>query len=174
MIASTPAVSVILPVYERLALLRYAVESVFAQSVENWELIIADDGSSAAMRTWLASLSDPRVRVLHLAHSGVPSRVRNAALAVARGGHVAFLDSDDVWEPTHLERHLDAARKNPEHRWSYSACGRIDADGRQIQERSRPERMPRDGWIYEAVLARRIVMREVLRLAGAEGSDPSP
>jgi len=158
MSAAAPAVSVILPVYDRLQFLVPAVESVFAQTVGDWELVIADDGSSEPTRTWLASLRDPRVRVLSLAHSANPSRVRNAALAQARGRSVAFIDSDDLWATTHLEKHLVAAHEHPERRWSYSACGRIDAAGRLLHEQQRPERVPRDGWIFERLLARRTVI----------------
>jgi glycosyltransferase involved in cell wall biosynthesis len=158
MSAATPTVSVILPVYDRLRFLVPAVESVFAQTVSDWELIVADDGSAEPTRAWLASLRDPRVRVLLLAHSANPSRVRNSALGQARGRHVAFIDSDDLWATTHLERHLEAAHRHPDRRWSYSACGRIDAAGRHLHEQRRSERIPRDGWIFEQLLARRTVI----------------
>jgi glycosyltransferase involved in cell wall biosynthesis len=124
-----PTVSIILPTYNRTRFLRLAVESVFAQTFIDWELIVADDGSDEETKTYLRGLESARVRVLHLPHSGIPSRVRNAALEVATGRYVAFLDSDDSWEPNKLERQLDRMRAEPECGWSYSAFVIVDAEG---------------------------------------------
>src|SRR5688572_29266705 len=85
-----PLVSAILPAYNRLAHLRAAVESIRNQTLRDWEAVIADDGSDAGTREYLAGISDSRVRVLLLEHSGSPSVVRNAAIAVARGKFLAF------------------------------------------------------------------------------------
>ena len=126
---AAPLVSVILPTYGRLGHLRSCVASVFAQSLVEWELIIADDGSDEETRTWLAALGDPRVQVLLLPHSGNPSKVRNAAIQRARGYYLAFLDSDDLWLPDKLERQVAAMRAAPQRRWSYSRVKRIDAHG---------------------------------------------
>ena len=77
--SEAPAVSIILPTFNRLPHLRAAVASVFAQSWHDWELIIADDGSDAQTQDYLRTLYDPpRVRVLPLAHTGNPPAVRNA------------------------------------------------------------------------------------------------
>src|SRR6185437_668849 len=91
-----PLVSVILPTFNRLGYLQAAVDSVFNQTMRDWELIVADDGSDSETRAYLQSFAEkPRVRVLWLSHSGNPGAVRNAALQCARGEYVAFLDSDD-------------------------------------------------------------------------------
>ena len=124
-----PLVSVILPAYNRLAYLRAAIESVRAQTLTDWELIIADDGSDAPTRAYLSLPGDARIRVLFLAHSGNPSRARNAAIAAATGRFIAFIDSDDLWVPEKLERQLAAMGRPPARRWSYSAVRRIDAEG---------------------------------------------
>ena len=91
-----PGVSVILPAFDRLVFLEAAVDSVLAQTYADWELVIADDGSAPQTRAYLQGVHDARVRILWLAHCGNPGRVRNAALAVATGRYVAFLDSEDV------------------------------------------------------------------------------
>src|SRR5579883_2881813 len=76
-----PVVSVVVPTFNRLNYLRLAVESVYAQTFTDWELVIADDGSDGETRRYLESLvARPRVTVLWLTHSGRPARVRNAAL----------------------------------------------------------------------------------------------
>lgn len=129
-----PTVSIILPAYCRLGHLRECIASVRAQSLTTWELIVADDGSDAGTRAWLATLDDPRIRVLLLAHSGVPSKTRNAAIAAARGRYLAFLDSDDLWTKDKLAIQLDAMAAAPRRRWSYSRIQRIDAAGAPASE----------------------------------------
>ena len=91
-------VSVVLPTFNRLKFLRPAVESVYAQTFTDWELIFADDGSDLETRQYLQSLENrPRVTVVWLPHTGRPAIVRNAAVSRAVGEYVAFLDSDDLW-----------------------------------------------------------------------------
>jgi glycosyltransferase involved in cell wall biosynthesis len=148
-----PTVSIILPTYNRTRLLRHAIDSVFAQTFTDWDLIIADDGSNEETRAYLRALESVRVRILWLEHSGNPSRVRNAALSVAGGKYVAFLDSDDVWAPAKLATQLIAIDTNERCRWSYTACDRIDADGRPLPAALLVAVAPRSGWIFEPLLA---------------------
>src|SRR4051794_15650593 len=124
-----PAISVILPTFNRTALLRQSIESVFAQSCNDWELVVADDGSDEETHSFLRTLPASKVCILRLEHSGNPSRVRNAALAAARGEFVAFLDSDDLWMPSKLEKQLAATASNG---WSYCQYEHINASGARI------------------------------------------
>jgi glycosyltransferase involved in cell wall biosynthesis len=125
----TPAVSVVLPTFNRLHYLSATIDSVCAQSFRDWELIIADDGSAEASTNFLSTLADPRIKVLLLQHSGNPAAVRNAAIREARGKFVAFIDSDDLWLPQKLERQLAAMAACPQRRWSYTSIRRIDERG---------------------------------------------
>jgi glycosyltransferase involved in cell wall biosynthesis len=119
---SNPLVSVILPCFERLRFLRFAVDSVRAQTFPHWELIIADDGSGPAVHSYLQELaSETRIRVVTLSHTGNPAAVRNAALRRAATEYVAFLDSDDVWLPRKLELQLASLRRRKECAWGYTA-----------------------------------------------------
>jgi glycosyltransferase involved in cell wall biosynthesis len=148
-----PAVSVILPAFNRLEYLRQAVDSVFAQTFTDWELIIADDGSDAATISYLAGLeSRGNVKVLRLAHTGIPSAVRNAALQTARGEFVAFLDSDDIWLPRKLEIQVEALRGDCTRRWSYTAVRRIGPDGSLMSGESARAWVPYAGAILEQLL----------------------
>jgi len=145
-------VSVILPTFNRLGYLQAAVDSVFNQTMRDWELIVADDGSDSETRAYLQSFAEkPRVRVLWLSHSGNPGAVRNAALQCARGEYVAFLDSDDAWTAEKLERQvrqLRAARA----RWGYTGFDRIDGAGESMDiERELHWQYP-SGEIFEALL----------------------
>jgi glycosyltransferase involved in cell wall biosynthesis len=132
--------------------LRLAVASVYAQTYGDWELIIADDGSAEDTRTFLRSIVDPRVRTLWLPHSGNPSRVRNAAIAAAGGRYLAFLDSDDVWAPSKLERQIGALRNRPGSRWSYTACESIDENDRPIPKKNAQAIVRPEGWIFQQLL----------------------
>jgi glycosyltransferase involved in cell wall biosynthesis len=154
-LAATPLVSVILPTFNRLQYLRPAVASVLAQTLGDWELIIADDGSDEHTRAYLGALqSEPRVRIIWLPHCGNPAAVRNRALRQARGEYLAFLDSDDEWLPTKLERQLAALRGCPQRRWSYTGYVIIDARGEPCGPASlaRPHR----GQILELLLLHQV------------------
>ena len=154
-------VSVVLPTFNRLRFLRPAVESLYAQTFTDWELILADDGSDLETRQYLQSLANhPRVTVEWLPHTGRPSIVRNAALRRAGGAYVAFLDSDDLWAPTKLERQIDTLRTRVNCRWSYTGFLRVDAWGNPLPEEARRSWwVPYEGDIFEQVATGRAAIR---------------
>jgi glycosyltransferase involved in cell wall biosynthesis len=98
-------VSVIIPTFNRAHVLGRAVESVLAQSMVRFEVIVVDDGSTDATGRVLAGFDDSRLRCLHLAGKGV-SAARNAGIELAQGELIALLDSDDAWLPGKLEQQL--------------------------------------------------------------------
>jgi glycosyltransferase involved in cell wall biosynthesis len=148
-----PLVSVIVPTYNRLQYLPAAIDSVLAQTFQDWELIIADDGSDAPTLEYLDTLAQlSRVEVIRLAHSGNPGVARNAALRIASGEYVAFLDSDDSWMPTKLDVQTRALRASVECRWSYTDHVRIDAAGTSINSQRNPHRTLPQGQIVEQLL----------------------
>jgi glycosyltransferase involved in cell wall biosynthesis len=148
-----PAVSIVLPTFNRLQFLRESVDSVFAQTLQEWELIIADDGSDAETLAFLSTLEQmPRVKLLRLTHTGSPSAVRNAALREAHGRYVAFLDSDDVWMPDKLQVQTAAHQTCPGRRWSYTALERIDAAGEPMRDGLGTGWVPHQGAIFEQLL----------------------
>lgn len=154
-----PVVSIILPTFNRLEFLRPAIESVFAQTFADWELVIADDGSSDDTKVYLQGIDDPpRVKVIWLPHSGRPSVVRNAALREAQGEYVAFLDSDDVWLPQKLEVQITSLRRHPARKWSYTRFALVDQSGRPtVSAHGRCGRAV-DGWILKRLLKGETVM----------------
>src|ERR1700742_4409771 len=101
-----PAVSIILPTYNRLRFLPEAVQSVLGQTTADWELIVVDDGSTDESVTWLESLRDPRISILRTRHTGNRSALRNLGVARTSGPWIAFIDSDDRWHPEKLRRQL--------------------------------------------------------------------
>jgi glycosyltransferase involved in cell wall biosynthesis len=108
----TPEVSVIIPTYNRCAMLLEAIDSVLAQSFTEFELIVIDDGSTDGTAEHLKRLAKP-IRIERIGHSG-PAAARNRGVAEARAPLIAFLDSDDLWSPTKLERQLAFMRANPD------------------------------------------------------------
>jgi glycosyltransferase involved in cell wall biosynthesis len=171
----SPEVSIILPTFNRLRYLRPAVDSVLAQTFSSWELIVADDGSHGETATYLATLADPpRVRVLRLPHSGNPGAVRNAALRVASGEYIAFVDSDDLWLPEKLAMQIAALRSRPQRGWSHTAFAVIDESGALLAGEHARSWPSAEGWILDRLIrmetviapASVVVRRRVLEQVG--------
>ena len=175
-----PAVSIVLPTFNRLKYLRVAVDSVFAQTFQDWELIIADDGSDAETKAYLRSFADvPRVKLLWLSHTGNPPAVRNAALREAKAEYIAFLDSDDVWMPEKLEAQIESLRSHSVRRWSYTGCVMVDGFLNPLTGVRDNHRPAIDGWILEKLLKAEVVVvqssvvaaRELIAAAGGYSED---
>jgi glycosyltransferase involved in cell wall biosynthesis len=148
-----PEVSVVLPTFNRLKYLRSAVDSVFAQTFADWELIVADDGSEGETAAYVAALANqPKVKVLRLAHTGNPGAVRNAACRAARGEYIAFLDSDDVWLPEKLDLQVASLRSHPKRGWSHTAFAVIDESGEPLCGARSRWWPAADGWILESLI----------------------
>ena len=98
-------VSVVIPTYNRDAMLRRAAASVLGQTYPHLELILVDDGSTDKSVDKVSNWPDPRLRILRQGRQGV-SAARNTGIAHAAGDMIALLDSDDEWMPNKLERHL--------------------------------------------------------------------
>ena len=99
-----PLVSVVMPTYERPEFLARAVKSVLAQTYPNVELIVVNDGGCPVDDVLRALDRDGRVTSVRLGRNRNRSAARNAAIALARGKYVAYLDDDDWYLPSHLER----------------------------------------------------------------------
>ena len=106
-------VSIILPTYNRAHLVMNAINSVLAQTYENWELIIWDDGSTDDTDQVLEAVSDPRIRRYRDENHG-KSYVLNQCLGLAQGELVAFLDDDDTWLSLKLEVQTETMLNFPE------------------------------------------------------------
>jgi hypothetical protein len=108
-------VSVIMPTFEQCHFIRRALDSLMAQSMAHWELIIIDDGSQDATASVLqAYLSDPRVHCLHMLDNHGLGQALNVGLDRARAPLVAYLPSDDVIYRDHLQQLCDALANAPD------------------------------------------------------------
>jgi glycosyltransferase involved in cell wall biosynthesis len=127
--AAAPAVSVILPTYNRAATLRRAAQSVLNQTYRDLELIVVDDGSKDGSAEVIAALADHRVRFVQHPENQGGSAARNTGLRLARGRYVAFQDSDDVWVDEKLARQVAHMEENPDLGLVY--CGMTSVADRQ-------------------------------------------
>jgi glycosyltransferase involved in cell wall biosynthesis len=132
-----PAVSVIIPVFNRPSQLRRALESVLAQSFDDFEIIVVDDGSTEDLWAKVPALGQPRVRYIRQQNQGTGA-ARNKAVEAARGEYISFLDSDDVFLEDNLKLLYEQLGRQPgaavAHGWSLL----VDQAGRETQ-RTRPE-----------------------------------
>jgi glycosyltransferase involved in cell wall biosynthesis len=154
--AQRPAVSIILPTYNRAHLLPEALKSIRGQTFTDWELIVVDDGSTDDTPEVVAALAadiHQPVRYVYQQNRG-PAGARNTGLDSARGEFVAFLDSDDVWLPHHLQDCVHGLRDNPDVDWVFTASrGVALPEGKVLWESS----------LYEAGLPRPVLGLRVER-----------
>lgn len=94
--------SVIIPVYNKAETVGEAVKSVYAQTMDDYEIIIVDDGSEDALQAALSAFQSPKLRLICQENGGV-SAARNTGILHAQGEYVCFLDADDLWKPNHLK-----------------------------------------------------------------------
>ena len=112
---NTPKVTVILPTYNRAAYLTQAIDSIRAQTLKDWELIIVDDASGdttpGMVEAW--TQQDPRIRYYrHNTNQGAAT-ARNTGLKHARGTYIAFQDDDDMSHPERLHKQLEDLKTRP-------------------------------------------------------------
>ena len=102
-----PKVSVIIPTYNRVELLRFAIESVLEQTFTNFEIIVSDDKSTDNTRDVVGDFSDERIKYILNEGKKGPSGARNTAILASAGEYIAFLDDDDKWLPEKLQKQVD-------------------------------------------------------------------
>ncbi|HUW84224.1 MAG TPA: glycosyltransferase [Phycisphaerae bacterium] len=159
---SRPLVSVVLPTYNRAARLRAAIASCLAQTYENLELIVVDDGSSDGTCNVVDSFGDPRLRYVRLTHVGLP-RALNAGFAAARGNYLTWTSDDNTYEPDAIETMVNVLNHERDVGMVCCGCWRVDEGGSVIGPRYlKPPEMLYEGncvgacFLYRAELARRI------------------
>jgi teichuronic acid biosynthesis glycosyltransferase TuaG len=160
-----PRVSVIMPAYNATRFIGESIASVQAQSVPDWELLVVDDGSTddTAARVRALAAADPRIRLFRFPrNTGLAAAARNYAMKRVRGGYIAFLDADDLWEPAKLARQLASIQDDPA---LDAVCSYYDVFGdpeRAARWRSMMWRFPAGPVTMEQVLQQSITTSTVL------------
>ncbi|MCZ2498234.1 glycosyltransferase [Xylophilus sp. Kf1] len=107
-----PSASIIVPVYNKAPYLQTALDSIFAQTRRDFEVVIVDDGSTDASAHILASITDRRARIFRQANAGVSS-ARNLGICLARSEALLFFDADDWMHPDYLKHQLHNMAMHP-------------------------------------------------------------
>lgn len=126
-------VSIIMPSYNTAEYIGKAIESVQNQTYENWELIIIDDCSSDNTDEIMQQyIRDSRVYYLKNEKNSGAAVSRNKAIKLAKGKWIAFLDSDDLWNPEKLEKQINFMKRN-QYDFSYTKYREIDENGNDLR-----------------------------------------
>ena len=110
---SPPLLSIIMPTYNRANFIIETIESIQNQTHTNWELLIIDDGSNDNTEELVISINDNRIHYYKEIHQGM-EKARKTGLERAKGELIGFMDSDDLWAPTKLEKQVKVFEDNPE------------------------------------------------------------
>jgi glycosyltransferase involved in cell wall biosynthesis len=103
--------SIIIPLYNKASYIEKTIQSILAQSHQNFEIIVVDDGSKDAGPVLVGAFQDDRIHLIRQANGGV-SRARNVGIDSACGELICFLDADDLYHPSYLETVVSMAKKN--------------------------------------------------------------
>ena len=147
------SISIIMPAYKTERYIAEAIESVLTQSFQDWELLIVDDGSPddlLSIANFYAQ-KDSRSKVISQPNQGV-SVARNIGLELAQGKYIAFLDSDDYWNPLFLEKMIEKMESDPSYGLVYS--------GYYKERKGKPAKKFGDLFIEKELLKARLENRQ--------------
>lgn len=102
-----PLVSIVIPTYNHAPMLQRALATVVEQTYQNWIAIVVNNFSTDNTLEVVAAFNDPRIQCVNFRNHGVIGASRNEGIALSTGQYVAFLDSDDTWFPTKLEKCIE-------------------------------------------------------------------
>ena len=122
--ATTPLFSVVIPAYNSGKFIRMTIGSILLQTVQDFEIVVVNDGSTDNTREILDSERDSRLRVIERENGG-ECVARNQGMREARGKYIAFLDSDDAWLPNHLEQALSFLESHLDIAWFSSTLKKV-------------------------------------------------
>jgi glycosyltransferase involved in cell wall biosynthesis len=154
-----PRVSIVIPTYNRSTVVRRAIDSVFAQTFQDFEVVVVDDGSTDDTRGALVGYPD-RLRYIAQKNQG-PAAARNHGMEQARGQFIGFLDSDDLYYPDNIEAHVRVFERNPAAGLVYSGSLIVDHEGNPIKEQ-RPDPRNRGDVLERLILYNFITTSTVL------------
>jgi glycosyltransferase involved in cell wall biosynthesis len=141
-------VSVIIPAYNSAQFIVETLESVFAQTYNDYEIIIVDDGSTDNIKEILQNYMS-KIRYIYKVNGG-PASARNVGIKNADGEYIAFLDSDDLWLPEKLKEQMECFQNNPDIGLVY--CDNIRFNENSIYQKKDNIYQPTNGYIFFKLL----------------------
>lgn len=155
MTKSDITVSIIIPVYNMQPFIRSAIESVLSQTFQKFEIIIVNDGSTdATFKEIEKYLGDPRIKYLYQERKG-PSAARNTGIRHSKGEFIAFLDGDDYWASSKLEKQVKILENWPDVSVVYCKFHRVNTQGLLLSDSPQP--LPPPDNLYKALLFGNII-----------------
>ncbi|BAL23277.1 glycosyltransferase family 2 protein [Azoarcus sp. KH32C] len=128
-----PLVSVVIPTYNRAHAIGACIDSVLAQTLQHFEIVVVDDASRDDTRARVEAIADPRIRYVAHAQNRGGAAARNTGVRVAGGDFIAFLDSDDSWAPRKLEQQIALlGDRGPEYGVAYTWFIGRDKEGHEV------------------------------------------
>lgn len=126
-------ISIVMPAYNAENTVKETIQSVLMQTYTEWELIVIDDGSVDSTPEIVETLaaSEPRIYCIHNKKNSGVSKARNIGIAETHGEWIAFLDSDDMWEPDKLEKQVDLLGQKPDADIIFTGSSFINRDGKK-------------------------------------------
>lgn len=149
-----PKVSVVIPTYNAVAYLIKTLESVFNQTFTDFEVIVIDDGSSDRTVESVCNLTNPNLKIVTQTNQGV-AVARNKGIELACGEYIAFLDSDDLWHPTKLEKQVQCLDANPDVGLVNTWIENIDEQGNALSIVQAPEV---EGKVWSQIVEENIIL----------------
>jgi glycosyltransferase involved in cell wall biosynthesis len=141
---STPLVSVVIPAYNHERWIAATLESVFNQTLTDFELIVVDDGSKDRTAEIVGRFSDKRLKLVKQENRGTAAAV-NRGLGLSRGRYVAILNSDDLFKPERLAVLVELLESHPENLIAFSRVSLINAEGAELEDEA-----PECTWLRSA------------------------
>lgn len=153
-----PAVSIVMPTYNRGENLLQTIPKILNQTYENFELIVVDDGSTDNTSEVMGVFSDERIKYIKLEENGGQSKARNVGIENATYNFIAFADSDDFWTEKKLEVQMSRFLKESESGFCYCAYTYHDENDKELTvPRKNIARVRKEGYIYPELLRRNMV-----------------
>jgi glycosyltransferase involved in cell wall biosynthesis len=146
-----PAVSVIIPTYNRADLVGRAIKSVLSQTYQDFEIIVVDDASVDNTEEAVKGFDDPRIRYMRHEQNRGGSAARNTGIRAAKGKYIAFLDSDDRFEPMKIAAQIDVFNRTEDKNMVlvYTGCRSVELQSGKVRGLTRPRKR---GNIHKEIL----------------------
>ena len=149
-----PKVSVVIPAYNAMPFLSKTLDSVLGQTFSDFEVLVINDGSTDGTGAWVSALADRRVTLINQENQGC-AIARNTGVFVSNGDYIAFLDADDIWESTKLEKQVRILETRPNVGLVNTWISHIDGEGVSLEKLGTPDS---EGYVWESVIEENPIM----------------